>query len=73
MKIENPKQLLFGVVVGVVIGISGSLIALRTSNRDEYSVSVLNERTAIKINKRTGESWQFDRVNRVWAPIPQSK
>ena len=67
------KQLIIGIVVGLI---AGFLLAWRFQNlipsTDNYSVQIMNQAVAIKVNKRTGETWEYSSGNRAWKPIATS-
>jgi hypothetical protein len=55
------KELLLGLASGLIVGgLIGAISSCYLTRGEDFSISVLNQRTAIKINKRTGETWQFD-------------
>jgi uncharacterized membrane-anchored protein YhcB (DUF1043 family) len=60
------QQLTIGLIIGVSLGFAGSRLT-----SDLYTIQVMNGATALKINKRTGESWRFDRVQNHWNPISE--
>lgn len=63
-------KLLIGIAVGLVLGL---LLGRFLFQSDAYSISVLNQYVAIKINKRSGETWRFDMSNDKWARIETEK
>ena len=69
MKRETYVGLLIGLLVGCFIGF---LATHYLSRSDVYSIQIMNERTAVKMNKRTGETWTLDRVEKVWKPVKVS-
>jgi gas vesicle protein len=62
----KSKNFLAGVVVGVVIGVA--LCFLYSSHTDQFNISIMNIKTAVKINKRTGETWTLIRTNQSLDP-----
>lgn len=68
MKIENLRKPLFvGLIAGFIVGICAGVIATRfLFYSDDFSVQIMNHATAIKTNKRTGETWIMNRDDGVW-------
>lgn len=67
---STKKNLLIACCFGLILGlILGFFLAPRLHQSDEFTVQILNAATAFKINKRTGQTWKFNRVTDKWEPI----
>lgn len=56
--------------IGFIAGIClGGLTCQKLVRSDDFTIQIMNQVTALKINKRTGETWEYDRRNKMWTPI----
>lgn len=71
MKTSKPmRDRIIVVSIGFIAGICfGALSAHYLIRSDDYTIQIMNQRTALKINKRTGETWEFDPRQQTWIPI----
>lgn len=69
MTIKPSRDLLLGVGIGIAVGL-GIGIAYQSliGTSGEFSMSVVNEKTIVKINKRTGQTWILMRTNQTRDP-----
>jgi len=64
------NQLIIGAIVGIVLGCLGTLVGkYYLAPTDQFSVQVMNEDVAIKLNKTTGETWLYNRVVGSWMKL----
>ena len=57
----KSKELLFGAAFGLLIGITvGFLSARSLSKPDHYTLQIMNQAVALKMNTRTGVTWRFN-------------
>ena len=76
MEIKKHKLLLTGLGIGLVAGmLIGFLFNRYALQSENFSVQILNQHTAIKLNKRTGQTWRFFRgeLEKGWQPIDGAK
>ena len=76
MEITKSRHLWIGLGIGVFVGaLIGFFSNKHIIQSEIYSVQILSQTTAIKINKRTGETWRFYRgeSDKGWQPIVEAK
>ena len=67
------KQFIVGITIGLVVGFGlGSFVRTRIIETDIYTIQIMNTVTALKINKRTGQTWVYDSFEGTWKVTPQS-
>jgi len=60
MEIKKHKPLLIGLGIGLVAGVLiGFLFNRNAVQSENFSVQILGNGNAIKLNNRTGQSWIF--------------
>src|SRR5258707_1206846 len=66
----NDKKLIIGLMVGLLVG---GLVAISINRQSEpYSIQIMNFRTALKINRRTGETWALYVGEHEWNLVTNS-
>ncbi|HEX5218870.1 MAG TPA: hypothetical protein VFZ59_04835 [Verrucomicrobiae bacterium] len=60
LKFKLTIGILVGFLAGAIVGFMANRNTAAQGKSEDFSIQVLNQVTAIKINKRTGETWQFD-------------
>ena len=68
------KQLILGIAIGLVAGLGLGIFAETWMKGEEvYTIQVIGNYTALKINKRTGQTWVYDHRNaETWKATPQT-
>jgi hypothetical protein len=66
----NKTTIIVGILGAFTLGVlSGYLGQQYLMPVDRYTIQVVNAGVALKIDKRTGESWRFDPHNNIWLPV----
>lgn len=60
------QQLAVGLLVGLVVGVSVMHIL---NPPERYSIQIMNEVMALKLDKRTGQTWKLRGNGTEWIPI----
>ena len=70
MTATNSQRALVLFVIAFLTGVAVGAVAIRYSpDSGEYSVLIMNEYTALRINKRTGQTWRLNRQEGSWEPV----